>query len=198
MTVDVVREWLQKPALRTQYLVRKAGDKKEGKVVIPQKVTQKQVRNSGNWHGRRIYDKRRKLERSKNARKVVRHWNRLPREAVEPPWLEVHRSHRDVTLGDKGHCWPWQCWGLSGLDFRSLFQIKNSVILLLQEKGRTEGWMTVNKDPLAARMEGQDKNPQRKIFAFSNEASEEITCDCLLGNAWDCSAGTEMPQFEGF
>lgn len=48
MTVDVVRESLQKPAQRTQYLVRKAGDKKEEKVEIPQKVTKRQVRNSGN------------------------------------------------------------------------------------------------------------------------------------------------------
>jgi len=32
--------------------------------------------------------------------RVIKHWNRFPREAVESPSLEIFRSHLDRVLGN--------------------------------------------------------------------------------------------------
>ena len=39
--------------------------------------------------------------------RMVRHWNRLPREAVAAPSLEVFKARLDGALSNLGPC-PWQ------------------------------------------------------------------------------------------
>ena len=53
-------------------------------------------------------------------KRVVRHWHRLPREVVRPPFLEMVKNCRDVTMKDMS--WPWwECVGVE-LDLRGIFR----------------------------------------------------------------------------